>query len=102
MPATVRDGLTADQIRAIADTLEKRGPNKPPVSIRFSLPFLFRRVFFAVIAGTEKRSHERLAQDRQRNPLLTLGNSIFLFGCGVMFFLALFIVILFSSSIIEY
>ncbi len=102
LPASVRHGLTEDQFRAITDTLEKRGPNKLPVSIRFSLPFLFQRIFFAVAAGTEKRSTARLAEDRQRNPLWTLGNSIFMFGSGVMFFLALLVVILFSSSVIEY
>ncbi len=99
VPASVRDGLTAEQKRAIGATLAAQGTRKQPVSSRFSL---LRRIFFAFVAGTEQRSHDRLAQDRHHHPLLTLGNSIFMFGCGAMFFLALFIVILFFSSIIEY
>ena len=102
LPATVLYGLTADQKRAIVATLMAPGTRKQPVSIRFSLPFLFKRIFFAVTAGTEKRSSARLALDRQRNPLWTLGNTVFVFGSGAMVFLALFVVFLLSSSIIEY
>ncbi len=102
MPAAVRDQLSEDQKRAIVATLAAQDTRKQPVSIRFSLPFLFQRIFFAVVAGAEKRSSTRLALDRQRNPLWTLGNSLFMFSNGATFLLALFIVILFSSSIIEY
>lgn len=102
LPAAVRDALTPDQKRAIGATLAAQGTRKQPVSIGFSLPFLFRRMFFTIVAGPEKRSTARLALDRQHNPLWTQGNTIFMFGGGAMFFLALFVVILFSSAIIEY
>ncbi len=102
LPPAVLYGLTEDQKRAIATTLTAEGARKPPVSIRFSLPFVFQRIFFSVVAGPEKRSGARLALDRQHNPLWTMGNSIFMFTSGAMFLLSLFLVILFSSSVIEY
>lgn len=102
LPPTVLNGLTPDQKRAIGATLVAGGAHRPPVSIRFSLPLLFRRIFFTVVAGSEKRSTRRLADDRRHNPLWTLGNSIFMVSTGAMFFLALLLVILFSSSILEY
>lgn len=102
LPAPVRDELTEGQIRAIGETLAAQSTRSQPVSLRFSLPFLFRRIFFAAVAGTEKRSNARLVAERRRHPLWTLGNSIFIFGCGTMFFLILFVLILVSSAILEY
>jgi hypothetical protein len=50
-----------------------------PVDIRLSLPLPFGRYYLTLVAGPERRSRRRLADDRQRRPLATLGNLVFFF-----------------------
>jgi hypothetical protein len=48
------------------------------INVRFSFPLFGRRYYLVVFGGTELRNPERRARDRQRYPLLTLGNVLFL------------------------
>ena len=74
----VRDSLSAEQLRAIRAAAEKNPWENHPVDLRFSLPTPFGRVYLALIAGRERRSAARRAMDRDRFPLLTLGNLVLL------------------------
>lgn len=62
----------------------------PPVNIRLTIPFLGRRFYFAILAGKERRGHERLALERRRNPLFTKINVLFLvIGAVILYGLTL-------------
>jgi len=54
-----------------------------PVDIRLSLPLPFGRYYLTLVAGPERRSRARLAEDRGRRPVVTLGNFLFLFASAL-------------------
>ncbi len=60
----------------------ERWSSHHPVNIRLSIPLFARRYYLTVIAGTEQRSTERLGEEREKHPLATTGNMIFLFTVG--------------------
>ena len=53
-----------------------------PVNLRLSIPLLFKRYYVTIVAGEERRSPERLAEEREKHPLTTTANMIFLFTVG--------------------
>ena len=58
----------------------------PPVNIRVTLPFLGGRYYFTLMSGKERRSKERLALERQANPLRTKRNIMFMVGSALFFY----------------
>lgn len=50
----------------------------PPINIKLTVPILGRRFYFAVTSGRERRSKERLALERQANPIRTKTNVLFI------------------------
>jgi hypothetical protein len=60
----------------------ERWGNHHPVNIRLSVPFFTRRYYLTIIGGEEQRSTERLAEEREKHPLTTTANMIFLFTVG--------------------
>ena len=62
----------------------------PPVNIRMTIPFLGQRFYFTVLSGKERRSKERLALERQANPLRTKRNITFIVvGALILYLLTL-------------
>ena len=59
-----------------------RWGNHHPVNIRLSIPLFTRRYYVTVVAGKEQCSTERLAEEREKHPLATTANMIFLFTIG--------------------
>lgn len=59
----------------------------PPVNIRVTIPFLGGRYYFTLLSGKERRSKERLALERQANPLRTRRNIMFMIGGALFFYL---------------
>ncbi len=55
-----------------------------PVNLRLSIPLPFGRYYVALVAGKERRSGERLASERRKHPLLTLGNVAVFFVLGTV------------------
>lgn len=55
-----------------------------PVDIRLSVPFFGRRFFFVFLSGIERRSVERIRQERQKHSLWTIAN-ICAIGFGLVF-----------------
>ncbi len=83
LPLTPDEGVTeATESGAFEAPRAERWGNHPPVNIRLSIPFFTRRYHLTVIAGTEQRSTERLAEERAKHPLATTANMIFLFTVG--------------------
>lgn len=69
---------------------ENSSATRPPVNIRLSVPFFGKRFYFAMIGGKERRSHERIALERRRNPIKTKTNLAFIFiGAMVLYMLTL-------------
>ncbi len=83
LPLTPDDGVTeATESGALEAPRAERWGNHHPVNIRLSIPLFTRRYYLTVIGGTEQRSTERLAEEREKHPLATTANMIFLFTVG--------------------
>lgn len=80
LPEWVVDSLTSRQKVAIDSAVGTRAWSRPPVNIRFNLPFLKRRYYVTVVSGEEKRTPKRLAEERAEYPLRTLTNAFFFVG----------------------
>jgi hypothetical protein len=69
---------------------ETTAETRPPVNLRFSVPFFGKRFYFTLIGGRERRGHERIALERRRNPIRTRTNLAFIFiGAMVLYMLTL-------------
>ncbi|MDA0652334.1 MAG: hypothetical protein O3C49_03535 [Proteobacteria bacterium] len=80
---------------AIRDTAKRASP---PVNIRMTVPILGRRFYFSLAGGRERRSTERLALERQANPLRTKSNITFiLIGAVIIYMLTLGTFLVFAS-----
>ena len=55
-----------------------------PVNLRITLPFFKKRCYVTLVAGTEKRSPERLTQERRKHPIATTGNILVLATFGII------------------
>ena len=80
LPEWVVDSLTSRQKVAIDSAVGTRAWKRPPVNIRFSVPFLTRCYYITVVSGEEKRTQKRLAEERGEYPLRTLANGFFFEG----------------------
>jgi hypothetical protein len=49
-------------------------PARPPINLRFAIPFFPRWIFFTLIVGSEKRSRSRIRAEREAHPVNTWGN----------------------------
>ena len=61
-----------------------------PVDVRLSIPVLWRRFYFVLLAGAERRSAERGKYERARRPVR---------GLADMILLALFFVLLVPATV---
>ncbi len=55
-----------------------------PLNLRVTLPLPFRRWYITLVAGPEKRSTERLVEEREKHPLDTVPNLMFLLSIGIV------------------
>lgn len=78
LPPQVREGFTQEQRAALADAARRCGWGRHQTDIRLSIPLLFRRYYLVLLAGQERRSGQRLQQDRAVHPVITGGNLLFL------------------------
>ena len=73
----------------------------PPVNIKMTVPFLGRRFYFAIMSGKERRSKERLALERQGNPIRTRRNILFVVMGAVVLYLLTIGTFLVIASVLE-
>ncbi len=71
MPKEISSGFTPEQLGALDRALDFNNPIPHPVNLRVTLFGLF---YFVVLAGPERRSPERRAEERERHPLRSWGN----------------------------
>ena len=67
----------------------RRWSNTHPINIRLSIPVPgLGRWYLTVVGGRERRSADRLVEERRKHPLLTYGNVVFFFAIGTVVGLA--------------
>jgi len=102
LPEWVMDTLTSEQKEAIHETLENPLWKRPPVNIRFTVPFFKSKFYVTIVGGEEKRSAERRAQERHKYPLRTIANVFFFIGLGTLFYMLAVFLLALQSAIIEF
>lgn len=100
LPDSVRASLTSEQVAALAGYASPAGTH--PVDVRVTIPLPGRPVFFSLLAGPERRSRQRRSIERQRHPLRTIGNVIFLGSSLVGFYVLGLIAFLAAGSILQF
>lgn len=69
LPPDVAASFTERQLQAIQQALPSTQWKRHPVDIRVTLPLLWKKYYFVMVAGPERRSPERLVQERKAQPL---------------------------------
>lgn len=59
-----------------SDSPAKDWSDAHPVNIRLTIPFFSRSFYVAIVAGVERRSRARRAEERRKHPLVTTGNIV--------------------------
>ena len=83
LPVDVRASLTEHQRDALTTAAEQFNGSHHATDIRLSIPFFFKRYYLVLLGGEERRGKARLAAERGRHPLATLGNLLCLMLLGV-------------------
>ena len=100
LPEWVMDTLSNEQKEAIHEAVENPSWKRPPVNIRFTVPFFKSKFYVTVVGGEEKRDAERRAHERHNYPLRTVANVFFFIGLGTLFYmLAVFLLALQSAAV---
>ncbi len=102
LPEWVMDTLSSEQKEAIHEAVENPTRKRPPVNIRFTVPFFKIKFYVTVVGGEEKRSAERRAQERHKYPLRTVANVFFFIGLGTLFYMLAVFLLALQSAIIEF
>lgn len=71
------------------------------INLRVSVPLPGRRLYVAVVGGFERRDGDRRRKDRSENPMLTLGNFLFVLGVGAVFYMAAIFAIFLYGAFLE-
>lgn len=102
LPPWVVDTLSTDQKEAIHRAVTDSDGHKPPVNIRFTLPWFSRRFFITVVAGEEMRGIERRVRERHRYPLRTVANIFFFIGVATLFYMLALAGLAIHTAIIQW
>ena len=79
LPRDIVNALTEDQMAMLHQVIiEARPWRGHPIDLRVTWPTGFRRLFFNLIAGADRRNPERREQDRKIHPIMTRSNLVFL------------------------
>ncbi len=78
MPEEVARSFTELQLEMIEHALEGGKWRAHPVDVRLSIPVLWRRFYFVLLAGPERRSAERRTYERARRPVRVIADMILL------------------------
>ncbi|WGV25704.1 hypothetical protein [Halotia branconii] len=85
----IKDTFTGDQIKSIKMAFGSNNITSHPVELRVSVPTSELRFYLVFLAGLERRSLQRLRDEKSLHPLWTPSNIIFLIG---------FLIVLLASS----
>lgn len=93
LPDDIANSFTIEQLQAMQTGLQATQWRRHPVDIRMTIPVLWKKFYFVLVAGPEKRSKIRRASDRVQQPIWTLANVLFvicLTSTGILLSLGLF------------
>ena len=67
------------------------------INVRITIPLPFSRFYLTVVGGRERRNPDRRADEREKHPLVTKGNVVFLGILGIITGLAMLALIQFAA-----
>ncbi|MEH1912739.1 MAG: hypothetical protein V7L05_32550 [Nostoc sp.] len=76
----IADSFTDEQLKAIQRGFGSQIVARHSLDIRVSVPIPSLRFYLVLLAGSERRSQQRLQNEKGKYPLLNTGNLIFLTG----------------------
>ena len=85
MESWVANSFTEAQLLELERILAAPASSRLPIDLRLTVRFFRRRFFLTFLAGTERRSAERLKEERAKHRLWTLANVSFLIFLLVLF-----------------
>ena len=74
MDPEIAKTFTERQLRELELALASPASRRLPIDIRMTVPIVGRRFFITLLAGPERRSAERLSQDRAKHAFWTFAN----------------------------
>ncbi len=72
-----------------------------PIDIRLSVPLPFGRYYITLVAGPERRSAARRAEERQHRRLASIGNVLFVLASVGLFYAVLMTAALVLTLVLE-
>jgi hypothetical protein len=102
LPEWVMDTLSSEQKEAIHKAAQDPAWDKSPVNIRFTIPFFGKKFYITIVSGSEKRSADRRATERNRYPLRTISNVFFFIGLATIFYMAAVVALALQSALVEF
>lgn len=85
MDPDVANSFTEAQLLELERVLSAPPSRRLPIDIRITVPFFRGRYFLTFIAGRERRSAERLKEERAKHALWTFANVCFFVFLVVLF-----------------
>ncbi|MEH1935379.1 MAG: hypothetical protein V7L14_17115 [Nostoc sp.] len=76
----IADSFTDEQLKAIQRGFGSQVLTRHSLDIRVSVPIPGLRFYLVLLAGSERRSQQRLQNEKGRYPVFNTGNIIFLIG----------------------
>jgi len=101
LPQMIRESLTEEQTAALRDVLRDKPWNQHAIDMRVSVPIPYRPFYLTLVGDPERRSTERRNVERQKHPLLKLGNVVFIILAALLLYGVTIAATLLFSSIIE-
>lgn len=86
MDGEVAKSFSEAQLHELERVLAAPASGRPAINIRVTAPLFWRRYFITFLAGPERRSEERLKEERARHAIWTVANI-----CSFVFLLMLFV-----------
>jgi hypothetical protein len=103
LPRDVLDSLTPEQTTAIRKAVDERiWKDDHYTNIRLTIPFPWRPIYLAVVAGGERRNRIRRQSLRLQHPLRTFGNLVFAAAGAASVLVTAAVGVLVLSSILEF
>jgi hypothetical protein len=101
-PKTLSRTATLDRPVEIRTRARANDPfARPPINLRFTIPFFGKRFYFAMVAGKERRGSERIALERRRHPLGTRANLAFIFIMAMVLYMLTLGMFLVYAAVVE-
>ena len=79
LPPDVVASFNSTQLKAMSSAI-RQDARRHPVDLRVSIPVFWKRFYFVLLIGPERRTTARLKADRHKYPVWTAGNASVILG----------------------